>query len=143
MFELGWFLVFIRLLFHSRDIHPNIVMEARQDLVIYGLVSSGHSVAITPLPLAGEPYNVKPILISDDIPQRDLYLIWNKDSVADETIFQDIEKLSDYRIKVPEGLELSRIDNNANFSRPGNNQSKGAKNQKQKNNFKNRKQHNK
>ncbi len=74
---------------------------------------------------------------------RQQYLIWNKDSVADETIFQDIEKLSDYRIKVPEGLELSRIDNNANFSRPGNNQSKGAKNQKQKNNFKNRKQHNK
>lgn len=74
---------------------------------------------------------------------RQQYLIWNKDSVADETIFQDIEKLSDYRIKVPEGMELSRIDNNANFSRPGNNQSKGAKNQKQKNNFKNRKQHNK
>ena len=74
---------------------------------------------------------------------RQQYLIWNKNSVADETIFQDIEKLSDYRIKVPEGMELSRIDNNANFSRPGNNQSKGAKNQKQKNNFKNRKQHNK
>ena len=69
----------IKALFQSRDIHPNIVMEARQDLVIYGLVSSGHSVAITPLPLAGEPYNVKPILISDDIPQRDLYLIWNKE----------------------------------------------------------------
>ena len=30
---------------------------------------------------------------------RQQYLIWNKDSVADETIFQDIEKLSDYRIK--------------------------------------------
>jgi DNA-binding transcriptional LysR family regulator len=69
----------IKALFQSRDIHPNIVMEARQDLVIYGLVSSGHSVAITPLPLAGEPYNVKPIPISDDIPQRDLYLIWNKE----------------------------------------------------------------
>ena len=32
---------------------------------------------------------------------RQQYLIWNKDSVSDETIFQDIEKLSDYRIKVP------------------------------------------
>ena len=31
---------------------------------------------------------------------RQQYLIWNKDTVADETIFQDIEKLSDYRIKV-------------------------------------------
>ena len=32
---------------------------------------------------------------------RQQYLIWNKDSVSDATIFQDIEKLSDYRIKVP------------------------------------------
>ena len=61
------------------DVKPNIVMEARQDIVIYGLVSSGHSVAITPLPLSGAPYNVTAVPISDDIPQRDLYLLWNKD----------------------------------------------------------------
>ena len=36
---------------------------------------------------------------------RQQYLIWNKDSVTDETIFQDIEKLSDFRIKIPEGLQ--------------------------------------
>lgn len=50
---------------------------------------------------------------------RQQYLIWNKDNVADETIFQDIEKLSDYRLKVPEGLSLERISNNASFARPG------------------------
>lgn len=50
---------------------------------------------------------------------RQQYLIWNKDSVADETIFQDIEKLSDYRIHVPEGLELSKISAAASFSKPG------------------------
>ncbi|MCR4859786.1 MAG: DUF4290 domain-containing protein [Bacteroidales bacterium] len=50
---------------------------------------------------------------------RQQYLIWNKDSVADETIFADIEKLSDYRLKVPEGLSLSKISGDANFSRPG------------------------
>lgn len=50
---------------------------------------------------------------------RQQYLIWNKDSVSDETIFKDIEKLSDYRIKVPEGISLSRISSDANFSRPG------------------------
>jgi hypothetical protein len=38
---------------------------------------------------------------------RQQYLIWNKDSVADETIFSDIEKLSNGRIQVPEGIELS------------------------------------
>ena len=50
---------------------------------------------------------------------RQQYLIWNKDSVADTTIFSDIEKLSDYRIKVPEGLTLSTISSDSNFSRPG------------------------
>lgn len=74
---------------------------------------------------------------------RQQYLIWNKDSVSDQTIFHDIEKLSDFRIKVPEGLELRRVDANANYSRPGMNQQKGNKNQWQKNNQKNRKQHNK
>lgn len=69
----------IKKLFQTRAVHPNIVMEARQDLVIYGMVSSGHSVAITPLPLSGAPYNVKSIPICDDIPQRDLYLVWNKE----------------------------------------------------------------
>ncbi len=50
---------------------------------------------------------------------RQQYLIWNKDSVADETIFKDIEKLSDHRIKVPEGIFLTRISSDATFSRPG------------------------
>ena len=50
---------------------------------------------------------------------RQQYLIWNKDTVADETIFADIERLSGGRVTVPEGLELSKIDANANYSRPG------------------------
>lgn len=50
---------------------------------------------------------------------RQQYLIWNKDTVADETIFQDIEKLSDYRIKVPEGIQLNRVDSGAQFQRSG------------------------
>lgn len=50
---------------------------------------------------------------------RQQYLIWNKDSVTDETIFQDIGKLSDFRIKVPEGLQLSRLESGTAFVRPG------------------------
>ena len=65
--------------FRQKDIHPNVVMQARQDEVIYGLVSSSHSVAITPLPLHNPPHNVKILPISDPIPQRDLYLLWNKE----------------------------------------------------------------
>ena len=35
------------------------------------------------------------------------YLIWNKDTVTDQTIFQDIERLSEGKVKVPEGLQLA------------------------------------
>lgn len=70
---------------------------------------------------------------------RQQYLIWNKDTVSEETIFQDIEKLSDYRIKIPEGLQLGKIDSGQSYSRPGIHQSKGNRNQnmKQRNNQKN------
>ena len=71
--------------------------------------------------IASEPEGeVKTAMIrSLAIYMRQQYLIWNKDSVADETIFADIEKLSDYRLKVPEGISLSKIAGDANFSRPG------------------------
>jgi hypothetical protein len=72
---------------------------------------------------------------------RQQYLTWNKDNVSDATVFQDIEQMSDYRIHVPEGLTLNKIDSGTNYSRPGMNPSKGGKNQRQKNNQKNRKQH--
>ena len=60
---------------------------------------------------------------------------------AMETIFADIEKLSDYRIKVPKGLELTKISFDSNFSRPGMILGMGGQNRKggKKNNRKNRK----
>ena len=61
---------------------------------------------------------------------RQQYLIWNKDTVSDATIFQDIERLSDHRIKVPEGLQLSRVDAGASYARPGAQQQKQGKCQK-------------
>ncbi len=76
---------------------------------------------------------------------RQQYLIWNKETVADETIFQDIERLSDYRIKIPEGMQLSRVDSRTDFSRPGQNFQKNKnRNMRYKNynnNQKNYKQH--
>ena len=60
-------------------------------------------------------------------------------SVADETIFADIEKMSDYRIRVPEGLSLSKIAGDANFARPGmgiNVGQPGSAQRKRKNNYK-------
>ena len=77
--------------------------------------------------LAGEPDGeVKTAMIrSLATYMRTQYLIWNKDSVADETIFADIEKLSEGRLKVPEGICLKGISQDASFARP----SLGIKNQ--------------
>jgi len=58
---------------------------------------------------------------------RTQYLIWNKDSVADETIFADIEKLSGGRISVPDGIELGKVSQDAVFARPGQGQQGGGK----------------
>ena len=82
--------------------------------------------------ISGEPEgDVKTAMIrSLAIYMRQQYLIWNKDSVADETIFADIEKLSDYRIKVPEGIQLAKIASDSTFSRPGMNPNVGGGNRK-------------
>ncbi len=66
---------------------------------------------------------------------RQQYLIWNKDSVSDETIFHDIEKLSDYRLKIPEGIKLHQINTDANYSRPGLNINVGQGGGKNRNNY--------
>jgi hypothetical protein len=69
---------------------------------------------------------------------RQQYLIWNKDTVADETIFSDIEKLSDYKIKVPEGMRLTRVASDMAYNRPGNgNQQNKRHNMLQRNRQKN------
>jgi hypothetical protein len=70
---------------------------------------------------------------------RQQYLIWNKDTVTDETILQDIVRLSDGRITIPEGLQLSKGIPEQQFNRNGNNQNKNKSNQRHKNG-KNRKQ---
>ena len=65
-------------LFQRLGIHPNIVMETPQDVIVYGLVAANRGVAITPAPLGGIPHNIKVLPIANDIPKRDLYLMWNK-----------------------------------------------------------------
>lgn len=50
---------------------------------------------------------------------RQQYLIWNKDTVSDETIFNDIRMLSDGRIKIPEGMKLTSVSSQQNYGRNG------------------------
>ena len=71
---------------------------------------------------------------------RQQYLIWNKDTVSDETILHDIVRLSDNRIQIPEGLQLTKSEAGNAQSRQGNGQHRSGRNQWQKNNQKMRKQ---
>jgi DNA-binding transcriptional LysR family regulator len=65
--------------FKELGIKLNIVAETPNDLIIFGLVAAGRGIAILPDPLAGAPFGTKIVPISNDIPQRKLYLQWNKD----------------------------------------------------------------
>lgn len=65
-------------IFQRLGIHPSIVMETPQDVIVYGLVAANRGVAITPYPIGGTPYNIKVLPIVNDIPKRELYLMWNK-----------------------------------------------------------------
>ena len=82
--------------------------------------------------IATEPEgDVKTAMIrSLAIYMRQQYLIWNKDSVSDETIFQDIERLSEGRVKVPEGLELTKLAFDNRLSRPSLNLNMGGGNRR-------------
>lgn len=51
---------------------------------------------------------------------RQQYLIWNKDTVTETVIFNDIVRLSDGRIVIPEGLHLNTLPSDAHFQQPRN-----------------------
>ncbi len=74
---------------------------------------------------------------------RQQYLIWNKDSVSEETIFNDINKLSDGRIVVPDDVHIGAAASESGNVQRGNNGARGSnnnfRNNKGKNNNKRRK----
>ena len=64
--------------FRSRNIFPNIAAETQNDQIVYGLVAAGRGVSIVPEPLTGAPYNTVIVPIRDNIPERRIYLQWNR-----------------------------------------------------------------
>lgn len=50
---------------------------------------------------------------------RQQYLIWNKDTVSEETIFNDIEKLSGGKLVVPSHIHLEMLSSKEKFKKPG------------------------
>ena len=50
---------------------------------------------------------------------RQQYLIWNKDTVSEETIYNDIRILSKGKLIVPDHIHLDHISDKEVFNRPG------------------------
>ena len=61
------------------------------------------------------------------------YIIWNKDSVTDDIIFRDIERLSNGRITVNPSLKLPHVHPESRPPHPQNNNGKNKKFKKAKN----------
>ncbi|MBO7257300.1 MAG: DUF4290 domain-containing protein [Bacteroidales bacterium] len=59
------------------------------------------------------------IIKSMAVYMRQQYLIWNKDTVSEETIFKDIEELSGGKLVVPSHIHLESISSKEKFARPG------------------------
>ena len=99
-------------IFQSLNIHPNITAETEQDAIINGLVAANHGVAIIPYPLGGIPYNTKVVRISNDIPPRKLYLMWNKEQYLPPAA----EYFRDFIIRSGEVFTQFLMKNHPNFN---------------------------
>ncbi|SCZ79312.1 LysR family transcriptional regulator [Acidaminobacter hydrogenoformans] len=69
---------YIDAIFDSLNIQPNIVSEAFHDNIIFGSVAAGFGIALVPEPLNSKYPNIKVIQIENDLPCRELHLLWHK-----------------------------------------------------------------
>lgn len=87
---------------------PHIIISERDPVKImhYGRNIQNMVTAIASKP-AGEERDAMTMALASYM--RKQYLIWNKDTVSDKTIFNDIRTLSNGTLTVPEGAKLSEI----------------------------------
>lgn len=70
------------------------------------------------------------------------YVTWNKDSVADETIFKNLRELSGGQLELDDNVNLNKVEFKPVVSRPANNNNRGRNNNKGRQNNNNRQQRN-
>jgi len=56
------------------------------------------------------------------------YVTWNKDSVADETIFKNLRELSAGQLELDENINLNKVEFKPVVTRPSNNNNRGRQN---------------
>lgn len=70
------------------------------------------------------------------------YVTWNKDSVADETIFKNLRELSGGQLQLDDNINLNKVEFKPAANRPSNNNGRGRNNNKGRQNNNNRQQRN-
>lgn len=63
-------------IFSSLALDPHIVCETIHDTMIYGAVAANLGIALAPMPLRRNLYNVKALTITNPIPNHEVYLRW-------------------------------------------------------------------
>lgn len=63
-------------IFKIVGITPQIVSETTHDTMIYSSVAANYGIALVPATLGINHYNVKPIRIENELPRREIYLLW-------------------------------------------------------------------
>ena len=74
---------------------------------------------------------------------KKLFLTWNKDYVEDSVIFKHLEELSNGKLELPEGTELTSVDELAKSIAKVSNNTKKKTNKKNNNNNNSRKKYTK
>lgn len=69
---------YIDQVFHTVGLSPSIALEATHDTIIYSSVAANYGVALVPAPLGVTPYHVKSLRIENQIPKRELSLMWKE-----------------------------------------------------------------
>ncbi|BAL00746.1 putative LysR family transcriptional regulator [Oscillibacter valericigenes Sjm18-20] len=67
---------YIDSIFKIIGITPRIVSETAHDTMIYSFVAANYGVALVPAPLGINHYHVKALHIQNEVPKREIYLMW-------------------------------------------------------------------
>lgn len=65
-------------IFKEMNIKPKIILAGTSDNIILASVAANFGIALVPMPINIVPSNIKVLSIINDIPDREIYMIWAK-----------------------------------------------------------------
>jgi len=102
--------VYIDSILKKFHISPSIILETVYDNIIIGSVAANFGVAIIPEPLAPVHNNVKVLTITNDIPHREMCMIWVKDRYMPPAVKNFKNYVTDNGMILNEFIESAAIE---------------------------------